>query len=354
MNMRSVRRNLANLVIVSANRLLNRSFAPTPRRTLFIETAQRCNLSCRFCAYETHGASALMDTDTFRGVVEQATRENIETVWLTPMLGDVFADPDCTEKFRILESNPIIRRFGFYTNFILAREKTIRRFPDFQKLHTIFISIYGYDPETFTRVTRKSARQYDKLLVNLKILRDVAKDMRLEGGLHFNMRTIGGTTADNLPDTPLTEALRDLVRERGAHLSVANEFDSWGGTVTAANVAELGIRLIDGRHIYHRGACTLLFSSPQVMADGTVHACACRDVDGSLKLGHISELPLRDILSWRNSRFRRIIEDQEAGLFSSVCRACSMYRSVYDHRSAAQDPSLETVPLAEAIRLLSD
>ena len=351
MNIRALRRHLGNLAIITFNRLLGRSYAPTPRRALFIETSQRCNLACRFCAYDAAGPSALMDTETFRRVVEQTAAMNTDTVWLTPMLGDVFADPDCAEKFQILEGHPTIRRFGFYTNFILARAETIRALPRFSKLHAMFISIYGLDPETFTRVTRKSTRQYDKLLANLRTLRQVAGDMKLDGGLHFNLRTVGGATADNLPVTPMTEAIRDLVRDRGATLSIADEFDSWGGTVTDTDVAELGIRLLDGRDIYHRGACTLLFSSPQVMADGTVHACACRDVDGSLRLGHLADAPLGEIVSWRNPLFRRIVEDQEAGRFMAVCRACSMYRSIYDHRAAAE-PSWQTVPLSEAIRLL--
>ncbi len=351
-NIRTLRRTLGNFAVITFNRLLGRSFAPVPYRDLFVETSQRCNLTCRFCAYSPRGPSALMGTETFREVIGQAEAMNYESICLTPMLGDLFADPGCIEKFEILENSPVIRRFLFYTNFILAREDAIRALPRFAKLHAMFISVYGCDPDTFTRVTGKPARQYDKLIANLGILHEISGGMKLAGGLHFNIRTVGGTTADNLPATPMTEIMRKLARDRGASLSIADDFDTWGGVVKDADVADLGVRLIDGRDVYHRGACAYLFSSPQVMADGTVHACACRDVDGSLRLGHVSERPLREIVSWSNPVLRGIVEDHEAGRFPAVCRSCSLYRSIYDHRPAAHDPSFKTVPLAEAIRRL--
>lgn len=351
-DLRTLRRSLGNLAVITLNRLRGRSYAPVPRRELFVETSQRCNLTCRFCAYDPRGPSALMDTKAFRDVIGQAEALGYESVCLTPMLGDLFADPGCLTKFEILESSPVIRRFQFYTNFILAREDTIRALPRFAKLHAVFISVYGCDPDTFARVTGKSARQYHKLIANLKILHEVSGAMRLAGGLHFNIRTVGGTSLDSLPATPMTEIMRALARDRGASLSIAADFDTWGGTVTDADVAGLGISLIDGRGVYHRGACTYLFATPQVMADGTVHACACRDVDGSLRLGHLSERPLGEIVSWSNPGFRQIVEDHEAGRFPAVCRSCSLYRSIYDHRPSAQDPAFKVMPLAEAIRRL--
>lgn len=350
--LRMLRRSLGNFVAISRGRLAGESYVPEPKSAICIETSQRCNLACRFCAYPKRGAGPFMADEAFRNAVRQALDYGSDDIWLTPMLGEVFADPDWRAKFAVLESAPGVRRFSFFTNFIMPSPAAVRELGDFSKLASIHISIYGHATETFQSVTRRPQAQYDRLIANLEALADVLGDGGRAPDIHLGIRTVGGVNGANLPNTPLVQLLRRLSDTGRATLMVNTDYDNWGGTVTNADVDEIGTRLVDGRGIYMRGACQLLFCTPQISAEGDVRACACRDTDGSLTIGNINDRPLKEIHAWSNPTFRRIVEDQEAGLYSANCRSCSMYRSIYDGRSAAGDPRWPIVTLATAkIRL---
>lgn len=349
MNFRTWRRSLGNLLAITRNRVMGRTFVPVPRRTMVIETSQRCNLACRFCAYADVGPGVFMAESLFRRTVDEIAEMGVRDIWLTPMLGELFADPAWPQRLDALQAHGGIDSFGFYSNFILPREDDIRRLASYEKLNAIHISIYGHDAETFTRVTRKPARQFDKLMVNLRALAEAATPGRFPGGIHFNVRTVDGLTRDALPRTALVETLDAFERDKRARITVAGEYDSWGGTISQRDVDPLGIALTDGRAIHMHGACILLFSSPQVRADGTVQACACRDVDGSLRLGHMNDAPLAELTSSDNPAFRAIVDAQQHGRFGPNCRSCAMYRSIYDDRPSRHDPALPVMSLDAAL-----
>lgn len=334
---RTIRRSAGNLFAITRGRLAGRTCVPDPRRLLTIETSQRCNLACRFCAYAATGPGVFMDPDVFRRAVDEGVALGFSDICLTPMLGELFADPGWRDRFDTLQAHPGVSRFVFYTNFIMPRAADVAVLPDYGKLDAIYISIYGLDAEDFERVTCKPASQFEKLMGNLHALADAATEKTFPGGIHFNIRTVGKKSAGGAPDTELTDLLHAFRDDKGARITVDHEYDSWGGTVSQQDVDPIGVTLTDGNALYMRGACRLLFSSPQVMADGTVHACACRDVDGSLRLGHLADASLASVLSSDNPAFRAIIDAQQTGNFGPNCRSCSLYRSIFDDRASRND-----------------
>lgn len=353
-SIKELRRSVGNLIAITRNRLANRTYVPAPRNAISIETSARCNLACKFCAYPKRGPGAFMDQPAFEDAVDQALDLGYREIWLTPMLGEVFADPRWREKFAYLERQPRLERFGFYTNFIMPAPADVADLSGFSKLTAIHISIYGHDAESFRRVATKPVAQFDRLMANLDALAKRLDDGPLGIDLNFSIRTFGAITWDNMPRTDLIGRLQAL-RERGAAtIMLSKDFDNWGGSITKADVAELGTELTDGRGIYMRGACTVLFATPQIASDGSVRACACRDVDGSLTLGNLRDRPLAELHSWSNPKFRAIVEDQQAGVFLDNCRTCSMYRSIHDHRTAGPDGGQwPVVTLKEAIERMS-
>lgn len=354
LQLRALRRSLGNFVITTANRLRRRSFVPHPRKAISIETSARCNLACRFCAYEKHGPGGFLSDANFTAAVDQAVALGIDEIWLTPMLGELFADPKTEQRLDQLENTDGVAAYGFFSNFILPRPEMVARLGQLNKLFAMHISIYGHDRESFQLVTRKPASQFDKLLDNLRALESALANRVPPGGVHFTIRTVAGMRVDALPDNPLTDQLRGLSERFGVNIMLADEYDTWAGEISAADVRPMGIRLLDGAGVYRSGACTLLFSGVQVAADGSVHACACRDVDGSLEIGSLHDTPLRQILAWANPRYQSIIRDHENGVFGANCRSCSMYRSIRDHRAAAQDSRMRTVPLERAVEIMSE
>ena len=352
MRKQEVRRGLGHFVAITRNRTKGQSFVPHPRRAIFIETSGRCNLACRFCAYDKVHPGDFMANDTFADVLQQTTDMGFNTIWLTPMLGEVFSDPEIDNKFAQLEAHPKIDAYSFYSNFILAREEQISSLPNLKKLSALFFSIYGFDEASFELTTRKPASQFLKLLDNLETLLKICGNWQPKNGIHFNVRT--QVTDQSILETngKLGDLLRKFVEQVDANVSQADDYDSWGGTIFQHEVDLLGIKLMDGKHIYMHGACTKVFSEVQIKADGQVHACACRDVDGSLIVGDLKQSALADILSFRNEPYRQLIESQMKGKFNSNCRSCSSYRSVYDDRPSRYDSTMKTLSFEDAVKLL--
>ena len=353
MNALELRRSLGNFVAITKSRLAGKSYVPHPRKNIFIETSGRCNLACRFCAYAKTTPGGFMTNENFSQTLEQVCELGFDFIWLTPMLGEAFADPHISDKFDHLEDISQIHGYSFYSNFILARPQQIRAFNQLDKLTSIFISLYGYDVNSFIKTTRKPASQFLKLQDNLKLLIELSRDWQPRDGLHFNVRTEASKTLILERDTPQSDLLRQLVK-KGAHLSEATEYDTWGGTITKSDVESLGIDLVDGNNLYMHGACTKVFSEIQIKADRQVHACACRDMDGSLIIGDLKQDKLSHILSFENTVYKNLISAQMQGSFGSNCKSCSSYRSVLDGRAASQDAHLTTISYDQACHLLNE
>ncbi len=294
-----------------------------------------------------------MKMDAFQTAIREAVGMGFDFVYLTPSLGEAFADPALFDKLDLMEREPGLRGYGFYSNFVLPDAADIRRLVHLPKLDSLYISLYGFDEASFIETTRKPARQFERLSRNLETLFQATADWQPAGGLHFNVRTVRTGQPFLEMSTPTADIVRRFMEERGARFDEADEYDNWGGTITDADVASLGITLTDGRHLYMRGACTKLFGEIQIKANGTVHACACRDVDGSLRIGQLGSAPLAEILSWDNPAYRRLIEDQMQGRFGPNCRSCSSYRSVFDDRASRQDPRLEVMSVTDAVAHLA-
>ena len=65
------------------------------------------------------------------------------------------------------------------------------------------------------------------------------------------------------------------------------------------------------------------------MATGTANGCPARDTDATLRLSHLGETPLRDIISYRNPAHMSLIEEQQRGEYRAVCQSCDFYASIY-------------------------
>jgi hypothetical protein len=146
-----------------------------------------------------------------------------------------------------------------------------------------------------------------------------------------------------MPRKPTTDLLKMVARFRAAGIPVSSSalYHSWGGLVTAEDTAGLDIDVLDTNAIYKNGACTLLFTGVQIMATGVVHACACVDVDGSLKIGDLNEKPLREIVSRDNALYMEFIDEQERGKFKPVCQSCGFYKSIYHSRKMYRQTGMQ-------------
>jgi MoaA/NifB/PqqE/SkfB family radical SAM enzyme len=315
---------------LNRNRLKRREFVPHPRTFLFIETVTHCNLGCKFCTHRLHRRpDAVMPLNTFRNYVDQAVGLGFDRIALTPINGDIFVDKGIMDKVELLERRDGITGMLAYSNFIAAGPAAIATLVALERLELFNISVYGFDPASFAAIADRGEAQYHRLVANLNHLADLLPTARRPQAFQATIRAARDFTLDQAPDSTLVVALRRL-QGLGMAMSVQSRCDDWGGLIAPEDLAGLGMDLIRGRLLYKQGACILPFYSVQVLADGRVNACACRDVDGQLQIGDLRHQSLKQILSARNPVYTDLIRGQQAGHFADVCRGCSFYRSIHD------------------------
>jgi MoaA/NifB/PqqE/SkfB family radical SAM enzyme len=321
-------KNALTLLETNFNRAIGRELVPVQSDTLCIETSSLCNLDCRFCAYTKKTSPKLSMSDAlFASCIEQAVAMGFRQFELTPCTGDVFMDRHIFNKFALLERHPGVEGYRFFTNFTMPKLSALDTLLRLEKLRNVTVSIYGHDLASFIAITQSTEKVYRRLITNLEFLHDRLDRKKFH--LDIGIRTT--RDAPRRPDSELTRLLEKFTR-RGVKARRAHIYSNWGGYITNADVQGLAIDVNGADTIYKQGACTHLFTTYQIMATGVVNGCACRDVDATLRIGHMNEKPLREILSPDNPAYMRLIEEQQRGEFRPVCKSCDYYKSIYHTR----------------------
>jgi len=346
---RRLRRNVGWRLIIWWNRLTGRSFVPIPFKQLFIEPTSKCNLACRFCAYplEVRPRTGMSD-HAFQAHLDSADRVGVESLWITPMTGDVFMDKGIFEKLEAVERSNV-KELSFYTNFITPDQDDIERLKSITKLRELHISIYGANEESFAAIAAKPPQQFRRLVRNLGWLADSLHGWPRKPRIIIDLRE-GGSFDAAAWTGPVVDVLQRLTEEHQALVGITTEYDNWGGLITDDHVAGLDITLTPGEELYHLGACAQMFQSTMVTSTGAVVGCGCRGFDSGLLLGDTKTEKLEDILSAKNERWRELVNDMNEGRFPKVCQSCGVYRSVWDHRWARGVDSTRVTTLQDVLK----
>jgi len=338
----TVIRNAVVRLEIAANRLLRREFIPDGAGVFHIETSGACNLKCRFCAYEKKSAPKVsMPNELFFDCVSQAVELGYTRFDLTPSTGDVFMDKRVFEKLAYLDAHPEVEAYSFFTNLTIPKPESVAKLIGLRKLSQLTVSVYGHDLASFIAITKSTEQMYRRLLGNLDALLALKDRWRFEVAIGFR------STFD-VPREEASELMHALRRYREAGVPVRPShgvYNNWGGYISQADVAGLDMHITSTALTYKYGACVKLFDSVQVMASGVVNACACRDVDATLRIGDARKTRLADILTARNAEYMRIIDEQQQGRFRPVCAGCDFYKSIYHQRSEYRrhKPAMQTL-----------
>ena len=324
-------------LIAKFNRFLGKSYIPSPRETIHIESTSYCNLNCVFCAYGKKSTPKInVSTEHFKKRVLQAISAGYKGIDLTPITGDVFMDKNFIEKLDFLENCDDLTYFSFYTNAVLLNEERVKKIFNYKKLKNIRLSIYGHDLDSFLKITKGNNNEYNRLIDNLKTLLNYEKNyfnnrllINFKSNYDFDINSYESNS--KYKSVELAELTKKLAKKLDLFLNKPYTLNNWGGLITndpkELNGAELKITNIK---VKKEGACNLIFSDLQIMADGTVNACACRDVNATLKIGNINNQELKDIVSLKKNRvYKELIENQQKGKFNPICTTCDYYRSIY-------------------------
>lgn len=304
---------------------------------LYIEGTNICNAQCVFCAYpELARAKKIMSLDFFKGVIDQYEATGGDEVDLTPIVGDPFVDKHLFERLEYLNVKPGIRRFHFYTNAIGMKPAIVERLLGYPEKLCVNISYGGFDRETYHKVM--GVDQFDVVTANVRYLLKRKQETGSTLRVQVNLRT---PRTNNHGE--FFEQLLSLKRQAVIELTWMGAYDSWAQHIKEHELTEVG--LVPRKAPVKKGPCHRLLTSPVVLADGRVNACACRDMEASLIIGDLKKQKLSEILA--GPELRSLLKRHARGDFPEVCRRCTYYDSIYPRwiqgDACLPDPSVPVV-----------
>lgn len=325
-------RTLLNYLLIRLTGALGLPRVSAWPHALFLETSNICNARCVFCAYpKMRRAKTTMSMELFRSVIDQYARIGGE-LDLTPIVGDPFMDLKFFERLDYIFSKPSLLRFHFFTNAIAMTPETGARLLKYANRLTVNISFGGFDAETYRKVF--GVDKFDDAVRNIRALIELKRESGSGLGIQINLRT----PLENNKG-PFWDYLMQAENSGLVAITWMGAYDSWAGQVddTALKVAGLKARPMPDKY----GPCHRLITSPVVLADGLVNACACRDVEGTLIIGDLRRQTLREVLC--GNPLYDLLKRHASGNFPEVCKKCTYYDPVYPgwlSGSKRTDPSM--------------
>jgi hypothetical protein len=249
-----------------------------------------------------------MTFDLFKRIVEMYcgfSRDDLE-INMTPVLGEVFLDPDILNKMTYLENNINVKEYFIVTNFLRLPTEFFEKLPSFEKFN-LLISVYGDSAGSFYEITQRD--MFNTFFNNLKEL-SKTQIKRVELLLRGDF---------SLP--PYTSIFKTTKMIENNNI---------------AGLIPIGSNENEVEMPYKSGLCmNALYNS--ITADGNVCICDNADYRYTGKdsiIGNIFKQKLSDIYDI-DTKFSDIITKQNMRKYPDYCQVCNEYepirqRELYD------------------------
>ena len=318
-------------IVMKFNHLFGIQKIPDILNNIYIENTSKCNLKCKFCAYDKRDLEEVpyetMTQDFFENVVNQSLDMGYKNIGLTPTTGDIFMDKNLSDKIEYLENQSRLNGYFFYTNFIPTKKNQIDNLFKLKKLKSMGISIYGHDQDSFSKFSKGTKNAYFKLIENLIYFKEALRSNKINFDIEISQRTDLSFNISN-SNNDLSLIIKDILRNNKISYDKNSTFNNWGGIISNSDISDLNIKLNNSKTT-KTGSCSLIYSRLIIAPNGLVNACACRDANFTLKIGNIKNDKLKNIINLKNPTYKNLIYRQEKNDFPKVCKSCDFYRSIY-------------------------
>ncbi len=225
---------------VEDNGRMNLSSSEIIRRfPLRITVTDYCNAGCVFCSNDGMGErrnGVHVDSDKFTYLINILAQKGVNHISLSG--GDPTMHPEICELVEVVNRTGVKKRF-FHTNgILLGRPGLVDGLREFTK---IGVSVHALDPELYYRIVRAKVGSYEKVIDNLRMLREEGLATKVEvkhvpmkgindspevikrtleycaeNGFRFKILNLEPIKAEDLPLREDIDVIRQRVLELGA------------------------------------------------------------------------------------------------------------------------------------------
>lgn len=284
-----------------------------------VEPTNLCNARCPYCAYRfSKKPKKTMSLELYEKVIKQYDSLGGGGINLTPTIGEPLLDKTIIDKIKMTKKHPNISNILFYTNLLNLNNFDVKELLS-SGINRISISTAIGSKEMYSRLF--GVDKYDLMFANLIKLLEENKDLKNPVNIILALRF--DKTFDVANNGDYKRILGLIDRKKITQLPNERGYDNWGGVIGKKDLPEKAIfRQSKSERIQ---PCRELYRRINILADGEVNFCICRDFNYEMTIGNINSDSLLDI--WRGNGLKKLRNDWKAGRnIPEICRNCSNYR----------------------------
>lgn len=277
-----------------------------------------CQLNCNFCGRNELSNKAkqelhkdYMSVDTVKKILDNVDMSVVDSVSLTPVIGDLFLHKDAFEILDVLESDDRVDEITLTTNLLALSYLEIDKLLTYKKVH-IVISMYGWDNESYTQFTGRD--MFNTFLSNLRHLYTFFVRTNSSLGIVFGLRQHPSDLYRNPSIKVIMQSLLTYDNVGMGELEV-DHHNFCGETTKDGTIPEATVR---------KGTCWYLMEGPAIYPNGDICYCPT-DIHKKTKIGNVLTETWEEITG-KDSIYELIKQQQARGIYSGMCIGCSTWK----------------------------
>ncbi len=319
-------------------------------RDVGAESINICNARCTFCGYgkgpDGKAADARrkgkLSADVFRHTLRLYSAAGGGVFALSPILGEVSADPRWLDMVREARSFDNITGVSCFTNAILLHRFGADAIVTAGITHMALSTSLG-SAEQYRRLY--GVDKYDQVVANILDLLRANQRHGAPVDISIHLRI----------DKPFSRFFRsDIYAELlkyvpASRIQILDDgWDDFKGLIGSDGLP--GGQQFKVQYPDKSVPCYAIYRKLQVLKDGTIQGCSCR-IEPDLWVGNIMDFDSMEA-AWRNPAFEALRANWHAGTIPNSCKNCSHYEPYTNLLRAARPVTVARAIVGKLKRVL--
>lgn len=290
-----------------------------------LEVSNACNANCSFCAYRfMERKLKITSTEDIKKIINEYSFNGGGDVNFTPVVGDPLVDKNLLEKIQYCRSQKNIKHIWTYTNGIYLNRFDPKKFI-LSGITRLSISTYLGNEEKYFKYY--GSKKYRQMIENIKTISKMNNNLGKPVKIQLHLRVELPTTL--WKDNKDFIEIKKLVGEN--NITYLDTYENWSGQIKVSDIP-IGSKMSDKNinlNIKTKSPCFEMYRRIQVLANGDVGVCVCRDIEGEINIGDINKESLNKI--WRGDKLKNYRNNWSKGQLPNVCISCDRYRPIEEY-----------------------